>query len=197
MVGGMTTNGRQDHSLLAALRVLVPHRPMSLRAALRLAETQAEHLIRLTGLLGPPMPNEVITGLPRVRVLMERETPVSASTHWNGSHWIVVINGADSLERRRYSLAHELKHILDHPLRHWLYRPGGSIDAREQAEIAAEFFAACLLMPRTWIRQLWADGVRSVEGLSDYFEVSERAIRERLRQLGLTPRPAIRVRAAA
>ena len=177
--------GGQASSVLAELRALVPKRPLRFPEALRLAEAQANRLIELADIGEPPFPHEFITGLPRIRVLMERRTPVSASTHWNGRHWVIVINGAEGPLRRRYSLAHELKHIIDHPHRFSLYRDHGHLSGRDQAEWAAEFFAACLLMPKAWIRLLWDDGCRTVESVADHLNVSVRAAENRLRQLGM------------
>jgi Zn-dependent peptidase ImmA (M78 family) len=172
-------------SVLAELRALVPRRHLSPNEVRQLAEFQANRLIELARVTEPPFPHEFIMRLPRVQVLMERRTPVSASTHWNGRVWVVVVNGAEGPLRRRYSLAHELKHIIDHPFRFSLYRDQGGMSADLQAEWSAEFFAACLLMPKAWIRLLWDDGCRTVESIADHLNVSVRAAENRLCQLGL------------
>ena len=189
--GGTMNGTKHQHSVLRALRALVPHHRLRFDEVLKLAETQADHLLKLSGLSGPPFQTEIITRLPRIKVWLEREAPVSASTHWNGQTWIIVVNGADDPLRRHYSLAHELKHIIDHPFRQRLYRGSARRTAHAQAEWAAEFFAACLLVPARWLRQIYAEGCRSVEALADHFQVSERAIENRLRQLGLPVRHAV------
>lgn len=78
-------------------------------------------------------------------------------------------------------MAHELKHILDHPFVTILY-------ARHPPELAhevCEYFAACLLMPRRWVRAAWAEGVRDERALARRFGVTVEALRVRLLQLGL------------
>jgi Zn-dependent peptidase ImmA (M78 family) len=85
--------------------------------------------------------------------------------------------------RQRWSLAHEFKHILDHPFVTIVYpRRNGRADPAEQA---CDYFAACLLMPRRWLRQAWADGECDVQALARRFGVTPKAIRLRLLQVGL------------
>jgi Zn-dependent peptidase ImmA (M78 family) len=55
----------------------------------------------------------------------------------------------------------------------------------EQAEQVCDYFAACLLMPRRWLRQAWAEGVRDDKVLARRFGVTPQAIKVRLLQVGL------------
>lgn len=80
-------------------------------------------------------------------------------------------------------MAHELKHILDHPFVTVLY-PHPS-KCSEVAEQACDYFAACMLMPKRWIRQAWAEGTRDATVLSRRFGVSPQAVKIRLLQVGL------------
>ena len=57
----------------------------------------------------------LIGELPRVRVRVESTLADSGLTHWNGGTWVIGVNRNDSRTRRRFTLAHEFKHILDHP----------------------------------------------------------------------------------
>jgi Zn-dependent peptidase ImmA (M78 family) len=84
-------------------------------------------------------------------------------------------------------LAHEFKHILDHPFIGALY-PVQSADTK-QAEEICDYFAACLLMPRTRVKSLWSGGLQDVEGLAARFRVSPAAMSRRLQDLGLLDRP--------
>jgi Zn-dependent peptidase ImmA (M78 family) len=52
-------------------------------------------------------------------------------------------------------------------------------------EQLCDFFAACLLMPRPWVKAMWASGVQDVVALAGHFEVSPQAMQVRLFQLGL------------
>ncbi len=87
--------------------------------------------------------------------------------------------------RNRWTLAHELKHILDHPFIDRLYPDLIHQDARRRAERAADYFAACLLIPRPMLKRLWGNGTQDVEALADVFAVSTQAMSYRLQQTGL------------
>lgn len=64
-------------------------------------------------------------------------------------------------------------------------RPG--LSAAAQAEQAADYFAACLLMPRAWVKRAWSEGLQRLSELSQLFEVSPPAMARRLDHLGLRP----------
>src|SRR5215213_2118932 len=104
----------KQRSIVQQLRDLCPKRPLSYQEALAVAERQADRFISLIGLTGPPVPSEVMRSLPRIEVAVEPDMPVSGSTLWHGSRWLIVLRQQDPLVRRRFTLAHELKHVLDH-----------------------------------------------------------------------------------
>ncbi len=54
-------------NVLTSLRDLVPIRPLTIVEALRIAELQATKLLELQGVTEPPVPEEIITELPRVQ----------------------------------------------------------------------------------------------------------------------------------
>ena len=85
---------------------------------------------------------------------------------------------------------HEFKHVLDHPFISYLYPSTFTTDADRQAELAADYFAACLLMPKRLVKRLWGEGVQRTTDLANAFGVSEVAMRYRLEQLGLVDRRA-------
>ncbi len=49
-----------------------------------------------------------------------------------------------------------------------------------------DYFAACLLMPRIWVKRAWGDGINDQRALAALFDVSTTAMGIRLEQLGLT-----------
>jgi hypothetical protein len=120
--------------------------------------------------------------LPRVLVRTGVDLPVSGCTSWQNGRWLIVLNGAEPLVRQRFSLAHEFKHAVAHRFRHELYfgRPG--LSATTQAEYAADYFAACLLMPKRWLYRAWAAGRQQVSDLSQLFAVSPQGVRTRIRR---------------
>ena len=177
-------------SVLALLRGLVPHRQLTSNEALRIAELQANRLLRHFAIEGPAVPDEIVTELPRIRVEREHGLPVSGAAHWNGRYWVITLNADDHPARQRFSLMHEFKHILDHTTKDFLYNDRPTSTAHEQAERVADYFAACLLMPKRVVKQVWCQkGHQDLRRLAATLRVSPAALRYRLDQIGLTDRP--------
>jgi Zn-dependent peptidase ImmA (M78 family) len=170
-------------STITRLRDLVPLRRLTTADALRVAEAQADRLLRLSGALEPPIGEDIIAALPHIQI--ERVVPAKAqaAAEWSHGRWLIILNGAEPRGRQRFSLAHELKHILDHPFVTILY-PRREVST-ELAEQACDYFAACLLMPRRWLRQAWTEDVRDARDLARRFGVTPQAVKVRLLQVGL------------
>lgn len=111
-------------SVLAELRAVVPPRPLAPWGAHQVAERQAARLLRRHGLSAPPVPEEVIAELPYVRVRYVRAKALAATARWsvNQLKWVILVNRDDTAGRRRFSLAHEFKHVVDHRLKGRIYR---------------------------------------------------------------------------
>lgn len=174
-----------ERSVLAVLRALVPRRALEPGQAEYVAELQANRLLELAGLPEPPIPDELIADLPRILVRRDVDLPASGSTHWDNGRWVISINGSEPQTRQRFSAAHELKHVLDDRFRDVIYQDRPGLSAAQQSELAAEYFAACLLMPKRLVRRAWYDGVQRISELSELFAVSPQAMHRRLRHLGL------------
>ena len=169
----------QERGVLAVLRALAPRRLLTQAEMEYLAELQANRLLELAGHPQLPIPNELVTELPRIRVLVDVDLPVSGSAQWLSGRWLLSINGAEPPTRRRFSLAHEFKHVIDHRHVDTLY------NSPEQAEHAADFFAACLWMPKRDLKRVWGEGLQNLSALSEMFAVSPPAMARRLQHLGL------------
>ncbi|MBK6871341.1 MAG: ImmA/IrrE family metallo-endopeptidase [Kineosporiaceae bacterium] len=163
------------------LRDLAPLHRLSQTEALDVAEAQAEALLRLLAVVAPPVPEERLAAIPLVQVERVTPTEAMAATQWSHGRWLILVNGAARLGRQRWSLAHEFKHILDHPMETILYAK----DAHELREQVCDYFAGCLLVPRKWLRAAWRSGTRDQGALAKRFGVSRKAIRIRLLQVGL------------
>lgn len=159
-----------------------------------MAEGQAVRLLSILDQYEPPVDIGLIAELPRieVRVVTGRDLAgLSGASEWlrSTSHWLIAINGDDAPTRRRFTLGHEFKHILDNPFVNVLYQglgyPERTVD--ERAERVCDLFAACLLMPRPWVKRLWTQGVQDTATLAATFKVSPAAMDLRLQKLGLTP----------
>lgn len=178
-------------SVLANLRSLLPSRPIGLLEALTIAERQAERLRRLRGVSDVPVSVEIVTDLPRIAVAHDREMTrrgASGAVVWDRKQasWVIKLNPDEPLTRRRFSLFHEYKHIIDYghaglrgPLPRTLY-------GLEPSEYIADYFAGCVLMPKRQLNAVFYEGTQRPADLSELFDVSARAIEVRLTQVGLT-----------
>jgi Zn-dependent peptidase ImmA (M78 family) len=175
---------------ITRLRDLMPLRPLTIIESLRIAELQATRLLELSGVTAPQVPETVITKLPRVQVERISPSPVAGATEWSHGRWLILLNGSDVTGRQRFSLAHEFKHVIDARFLKVVYPPRGGLSSKQQAEPICDHFAACLLMPRAWVKKLWGQRVQNVAQLADLFGVSRQAMQVRLMQIGLIERPA-------
>jgi hypothetical protein len=171
--------------VVSTLRDFVPLRPLTRHEALMIAERQALTFLTLVGATEPPFPEQLIADLPRLEVRRISPFPASGATQWIRGRWVVVINGSEPETRGRFSLAHELKHILDHPFVDRLY---GAIDSRDRhdwIEQVCDYFAGCLLVPRPWLKRSYTTDTQDPTELAERFGVSRQAMVTRLRQVGL------------
>lgn len=171
--------------VITTLRDLVPIRPLTYAESMRIAELQATRLRELVGVTEPPLAETVISQLPRIQVERMFPAPMSGATQWSHGRWLIILNGAEPPVRQRFSLAHELKHILDNPFIDLLYPRTRSLSSADRAEQICDYFAGCLLMPRTWLKRAWVEGPQDSRKLARQFQVSNQAMQVRLLQVGL------------
>lgn len=103
------------------------------------------------------------------------------------SGYYISVNAAESYLRRRFTIAHEIAHYLLHRDKignglsdDRMYR---SDNVSTQEEYQANNLAAELLMPRALMNQAIRHEFSGVHGLARKFEVSEPAMKVRLRYL--------------
>lgn len=173
-------------SLLARLRAMSPTRGLELTEALGVAERQATTLLEASKVSFAPVPLSLLSDLPRIVLGVEQLLPTSGVSFWDGDDWQLKASAEEHATRQRFSLAHEYKHVIDHPSRDLLY-PNHAIRER-----VADHFAACLLMPRVLITRAWCAGEQDVAQLAELFAVSPPAMERRLRELGHLEQPLIR-----
>ncbi len=108
----------------------------------------------------------------------------------------IYVNADDPPVRKRFTVAHELGHMVLHlaggdaefidnadSFRSTIDPEAGWTDARRK-EWEANAFAAELLMPEPLVRRRWSE-IRDIEGMSRWFQVSRPAMDIRLETLGL------------
>lgn len=185
----MTETTTRSH--LAVLREQVPHRPLTPSEMRQVLERQTTRLLKLSQVLGPPVPVEQIAAaLPRVVLRRSEDLPSSGRAQWNGSAWVLLIDSTEPKVRQRFSVGHELAHVVWHTLSPVCLPATSRVDSDVRVEQACELFAASLLMPRMWMKRAYFDeGIQDVPSLARLFGVSWVAMQVRLEQLGLVAAP--------
>lgn len=160
----------------------------------------ARRLLRTYQISQPPVPIENIATSEGARIVRQHSKgPESGFALREGGRWIIGINTQTSRRRQRFSIAHELGHLLLHEGK--LIVSSVRLDLRNQIsslgtdkeEIEANRFAAELLMPRNLVQA--AASAKLSEGLpgrdeliaelAREFDVSNEAMGYRLINLGV------------
>lgn len=183
-------------SIIKELRALIPHRALTYSESYMLAERQANRALILSGQTEPDVNLGWILDLPRVELQLaprHKMEGISGFTTFSRGKYFIMVNKNDTHARRRFTLAHEFKHLLDYtaaPVIHKGLGYGNPARQESQIESVCNHFAACLLMPRTWLKRVWSRGVQDIGTLALLFNVSEEAMERRLKFLGyIDPEP--------
>ena len=171
-------------ALLTSLRRLMPIRRLAYYEHLLLAERQATRLLNILDQTEPGANLDWLSdgSLGNITVVLEprwRMEGLAGMTTWADDRWVVGINKGQPQARRRFTLAHEFKHVLDAHRDKITYQD----ISPEQRERIADYFAACYLMPKAMIRRAWTGGLRDPEALAGLFKVSRQAMDKRLTYL--------------
>lgn len=173
-------NANPPSFVIRRLRQLVPRRQLRPWEARRIVELQANRLRDFLDVRTPDLAESAITTLPRIRVAYEPQLPVSGATAWHNGCWLILINSLEDFSRQRFSLAHELFHVINYPTLQWLLP--GQTRLSPQAERLADYFGGCLLAPKGHLLRLYGED-HDVHDLAAIFGMSARAVRVRLDQL--------------
>jgi Zn-dependent peptidase ImmA (M78 family) len=166
------------------------------------AENEARRLLDETG-QNVPLPVDVTAVAEHVgaQVVEERlDREVSGLLYRDGDQAIIGVNSLHAERRRRFTIAHEIGHLVLHQGRPLVmdhvrvnYRDATSSTATDTEEIQANAFAAELLMPAAnMIQDMWGlmkaskmSEAAILSTLADQYDVSEQAMEYRLINLGL------------
>lgn len=112
----------------------------------------------------------------------------------HGERNALLVNESDSPQRKRFTIAHELAHVLlhmqnggefiDKDIDFFRTENSGEITSANKEEVEANIFAAALLMDSEFVKRAWLD-TKSIDKMAKLFKVSESAISIRLTSLGL------------
>lgn len=180
-LGGQTTR-HVSTPTAAAPRLPFPptEPPMWLR--MKLARFGANEILSHFGMRTPSVDPFAIARGMGVEVHMVHNPGWAGAVQSDNTGATAWINAGDHPVRRRFTLAHELGHLMLHPTG-VMFRDETFAGSPQEAQ--ANNFAADLLMP-LWMVQPIAEHVRyDVERLIDIFGVSRQAMQIRLERFGI------------
>jgi len=152
----------------------------------QLVELVAQKYLSMARVDFPPVPT-VLVGLIDQRGTTEvRQLPLKAyhGAIWHPREgWIIQVKADDTPATKRFTVFHEAFHILAHCRTTPVFRKRGATQGSFN-ELLADYFAICILMPRQWVREKWAE-VKHLNRMVEIFDVPKPAMYIRLRQLGL------------
>jgi Zn-dependent peptidase ImmA (M78 family) len=163
-------------------------------------EAEASRLLTeyLPNLARPPVPVSDLAERLNIKVVTTPlQNGVSGALIKDGGKCFIAVNSEHHRNRRRFTIAHEIGHyslehgLDDHVDREFtvLMRDENSSTAENSLEIAANQFAAALLMPKDLVFRDFARLGRfddeAIQRLALKYQVSEFAFQLRLRNLGL------------
>lgn len=169
---------------------------MLTRAELR---DNANELLEREGITEPPIPIERLAHRCGAEIVYEPfEGELSGLLYRDTEHIVIGVNALHAKTRQRFTVAHEVAHLLLHSGRDLFldrnfsvrHRDDTSANAVNPDEMAANAFAAELLMPAAMLARAIGLGGVDVEGdglierLSLAYRVSQQAMTIRLTNLG-------------
>ena len=184
--------------LILQLRKLIPKRRMTYGQARIIAQQQALRLRKLLGKLPTRLPLDWIERIPGVSVTLLTANEMEELTESPGASgatdirkdgsYRIYINESNSPTHCRFTLCHELYHVITGPFDSEIFSDFGHGDQElhdRRVEHVADHFAANLLMPKSLVKHAWGLPIQDRDKLAAYFGVSEDAMRIRLVTVGL------------
>jgi len=165
------------------------------------AEESAAELLRACGFRGRPVPVDEIAGRFGAEIVRTRSEGNEAGFALrDGSRMVIGVNIATARLRQRFTIAHELGHLVMHPGKPLIFDPSVRINRRNEVsslgtdfeEVQANAFAAELLIPRSLVLDSVASSMstsvshdEALARLASEFDVSKEAMSYRLINLGV------------
>lgn len=171
----------------------------------REVESDANFLLDNFGVTKPPVPIfEIIkNNLPDSKILTDRLITgfrgcAFPTDENNMSKWFITLSSRYGYEVRRFTAAHEFRHVLEGKQGFSTTKDVKTSVARdtEEERQRIDYFAACILMPEKLIREAWGNFLyirkptkdrifNRVKRLAQLFQVSRQSMLIRLKRLGI------------
>ena len=155
----------------------------------QLIEKLAQKYLKIAGIRCPPVPTELLTVLGKEEAIEVRELPLKVcdGAVWHTEDgWVIYLNAHNTTARQRYTLFHEAFHIASHGAT--AASSPRETKTRFFCELLADYFSSCVLMPRQWVMEKWAE-VEDLDRMAEMFDVPVREMWVKLRTLNLVRHP--------
>jgi Zn-dependent peptidase ImmA (M78 family) len=162
------------------------------------AQQQALRLRKLLDITEARLPLEWIEQIPGVSVHLRGAQEVENLTRVPGASGLtalkrdgtyeISLNKNSSVTHCRFTLTHELYHVITGPFEAEIFCDFGHGDEElhgQRIERVADHFAANLLVPGSLLKKAWGYQIRGLRELAGHFGVSEDVMRIRLTTVGL------------
>jgi len=152
----------------------------------QLVEALANKYVKKAKLTQPPVITELVRQFDISPGIEVRPLPLKAyhGALWHlEDGWIVHLNTEDKSGRQRTTLFHEVFHIIAHSRATPVFRKRGIKEGLFN-EMLADYFSGCVLMPKEWVKEKWAE-VNDLKQMAEIFQVTEVSIWIRLKTMGL------------
>lgn len=156
----------------------------------------ANTVLNLFGIDSPPIDVESIIHRLGISLMnLPKEVTSVGLACIEGDHASVYVRTGENKSRRRFTLAHELGHIMLHGsgthARDDMRFVDANFSPRSQPEVEANAFAADLLMPPVMVTRVWLASGRNLAETAWAFQVSDLAMGYRLSDLRLASKAEV------
>jgi hypothetical protein len=154
----------------------------------RLVSKLAHRYLKEAGINRPPVPTGLITRAEGDVPIEIRQVPLKAyrGSVWRlNDCWVVQLNNRDSTARQRFTLYHEIFHILAHSKATPVFKKAGHDREGSFNEMLADHFAAACLFPENLVKKTWSK-VKNIDQMAAIFEIPKPVVWLALRVMGLS-----------
>jgi hypothetical protein len=134
-----------------------------------------------------PVPSDLITHAYDHLPIEVRQVPLKAyhgAVWWLSDCWLVQLNSNDTLARRRFTLYHEIFHILAHGKATPVFKKTSCTREGSFNELLADQFAAVMLLPENRVKERWTE-VKDISQMAAIFDVPKPVVWFALKHLHL------------
>jgi hypothetical protein len=134
-----------------------------------------------------PVPTDLIAHGGDNLTVEVRRVPLKAyhGAVWRLSDcWLLHLNSNDTPARQRFTLYHEIFHVLAHCKATPVFKKTAYGREGPFNELLADHFAATILLPRKWVREKWAEA-KDINQMAAIFDVPSPVVWCMLKRLRL------------